>query len=272
MNRLGIETISVFALPPVEFVRLAGDLGLGHVSMGLTSLPINPHGYAPFDLRSDAGLRRDTKLALADNGICISLAEGLTIRPGIAAADRAQEQDVFAELGATRVNVVSMDPDMARTLDQMALTAEMAAARGMVTTTELAPGLTIDNLSKALAAVAHIGRADFQLLIDTMHLVRSGSSPADLAAIDPALIDYAQLCDAPLVSTFDSYMTESMTERLCPGAGELPLLDILRLIPRDRVIGLELPLLSQAQAGIGPLERMRPVVAAARELLARLDD
>ena len=35
MNRLGIENISVFGLPPVEFVNLAADLGCRYISTGL---------------------------------------------------------------------------------------------------------------------------------------------------------------------------------------------------------------------------------------------
>jgi sugar phosphate isomerase/epimerase len=271
MNRLGIETISAFGLPPVEYVNLAADLGLAHISSGLSPIPINPHGYQPFDLTKDAALRRAMVAAMRDRGITLSLAEGLTVMPNIEARDRAHEFDTFAELGATRINTVSMDPDLGRTFDQFAITVEMALERGMIATTEFAPGLTVADLPTALAAVRHVGQPDFRLLIDTMHFIRSGSTPADLAALDPELIGYVQLADVPLVSPFASYMEEAMTERRSPGDGELPLLDILRAVPQDRVIGIEVPLLSQAKAGIGPLERLRPVVAAARQLLAQLD-
>ena len=151
------------------------------------------------------------------------------------------------------------------------MVAEMAAARGMETTLEFAPGLTIADLPAALAAIRHVGRPDFRLLIDTMHFTRTGAALADLAAIDPALIGYVQLCDAPLAPRFESYMQEAMTERMVPGSGEMPLREILNLVPRDRVVALELPLLAMAQAGIGPYERLRPCVDAARELLAGLD-
>jgi sugar phosphate isomerase/epimerase len=270
MNRLGIETISAFGLPPVEYVNLAADLGCAHISIGLSAIDINPHGYVPYNLKENAALRREVNAAMRDRGISVSLAEGLTVRPGIEARDRAAEFDAFAELGVKRINTVSLDPDIGRTLDQFAITVEMAAERGMESTTEFAPGLTVADLQTALEAIRHVGRPDFRLLIDTMHLIRSGSSPADLAALDPDLIGYVQLCDAPLVSKFPTYMQEAMTERMVPGQGELPLLEILRTVPRDRVVSLEVPQLSRAKAGIGPLERLRPAVAAARELLAQL--
>jgi sugar phosphate isomerase/epimerase len=269
-NRLGIETISAFGLPPVAYVHLAADLGCAHISTGLTPIDINPHGYAPFNLRDDASLRREMNAAMRDRGVSISLAEGLTIKPGIEALARAVEFDAFAELGVKRINVVSIDPDWERTLDQFAVTVEMAAARGMESTTEFAPGLTVSDMSSALAAIRHVGRPDFRLLIDTMHFIRSGSRPADLAGLDPDLIGYVQLCDAPLVSRYATYMQEAMTERLIPGQGELPLLEILKAVPCDRVVSLEVPLLSQAKAGMGPHERLRPAVAAARRLLEQI--
>ena len=58
MARLGIENISVFGLPPVEFVNLAADLGCQHVSTGLTSFDFGVHDYPAFSLRDDAALRR----------------------------------------------------------------------------------------------------------------------------------------------------------------------------------------------------------------------
>jgi sugar phosphate isomerase/epimerase len=101
-----------------------------------------------------------------------------------------------------------------------------------------------------------------------MHFVRSGASVSDLVALDPDLIGYAQLCDVPLVSKFDQYMDEARYARLPPGKGELPLREIVRALPAGLVLGLEIPMVEQAQAGVGPRERLAPCVEAARHLLA----
>ena len=271
MNRLGIETISVLGLPPVAFVNLAADLGCAFISTGLTQLHINPHNYPSFSLLEDANLRREMVAAMRDRGVSISLGEGLTAREDADIRDRAHELDIMAELGIKRINTVSLDPDLGRTFDKFAILAEMAAVRGIETTTEFAPGLTVQNLTTAIAAVRHVGRPDFRLLIDTMHFFRSGSKLADLKALDPDMIGYVQLCDAPLKPRFDTYMQEAMTERMVPGTGEAPLRDILAAVPRHLVVALEIPLLSQAEAGVGPYERLLPCVEAARNLLAQLE-
>lgn len=267
-HRLGIEQLSAFGMPPVAFIGLAADLGCSCISIGLIPFGYNPQGYPTFSLRDDAALRRETRAAMRDRGVALSLGEGFTIRPGVEMADMAGDMDIMAELGVERVNTVSLDPDRARTLDQLAAFAEMAAARGMRATVELCPALTIATLADAVAAVAHVGRDDFRLLLDTMHLGRSGATGADIAALDPALIDYVQLCDAPLTPSEPNYMIEATFERMIPGTGAMPLRDYIAALPDDVTVSLEVPLKAQAEDGIAPAERLAPAVAAARALLA----
>ena len=269
MARIGIENISVFGLPPFEFVALAADLGCQHISTGLTGYDFGVCNYPMYSLRDDAVLRREMIALMRDRGVSISLGEGCTIHAGAGARDYARDLDLFAELGTERINTVSMDPSLARTCDEFALLAEMCAERSLRITTELAPVLTVRDLPTALEVVRQVGRPDFRLLIDTMHVVRSGSGPADIAALDPDLIDYVQLCDAPREPRFESYMEESMYERVVPGEGGLDLPELLAVLPPDRVYALEVPLRTEARAGLGPHERLGKCVEAARRLLAQ---
>ena len=269
MNRIGIERLCVFGMPPVEMVTLAADLGCSFIGIGLTPMRYyNPHDYPDWSLKRDPALRREMVAVMADRGVSVSLCEGFGVGPHADVRDHAADLDVLCELGGKRINAASMDRDVGRTLDGFATLAEMADARGIETTIEIGPG-PIANLDAALAAVRHVGRANFRLLIDTMHFFRFGSRVADLAAADPDVIGYVQLCDAPLVSKHASYMEEALHERLAPGEGELPLLELLRVLPRHLVVSLEVPQRSLAEAGVGPLGRVGGCVASARQLLAR---
>lgn len=273
-----MELISVYGLPPVAFVELAGSLGCESISAVLEPLSYNPEGYPHYSLRADRKLRREMKAALAANGVAIGLGEGFVVRgagapddpfvPGDdAMRDRwAADLEIMAELGVPIVNAVCMESDLARGFDQLALFAELAAGNGMVATIEFCPGLGVPDLPTALRAVDHVGQG-LRLLLDPMHLLRSGGTVADLAAVDPALIAYAQLCDVPLVATNPDYLDEAMNERLAPGCGELPLSDYVAALP-NVTISLEVPQRRLAEAGKGPRERMAPVVAAAQRLLA----
>lgn len=267
MNQLAIEHQTVFGLPPVEFVELAAALECRYIAIGLTGGPYNPHGYQPYSLRDDAALRRRMIAAMRDRDVSISLGEGFLARPGSDIRNHATDLDTMAELGATRINTTSMDPDLRRSFDEFGVLAEMAAARGMQTTVEFAPSLTLTDLDAALAAVRHVARPDFRLLIDTMHFVRAGHTAADLATIDPPSIGYVQLSDNTLQQRGATYRDDT-TDRMAPGEGELPLREILTALPSDVVIGLEVPMRARAEAGESTTDRARRCVQAARELLA----
>jgi sugar phosphate isomerase/epimerase len=88
----------------------------------------------------------------------------------------------------------------------------------------------------------------------------------DIAALDPKLIGYAQMCDAPLVSKGGTYMQEAMFARMVPGTGELPLREGIAALPADLEFGPEVPMIAEFQAGVAPRDHAARVVAAARQL------
>jgi sugar phosphate isomerase/epimerase len=127
--------------------------------------------------------------------------------------------------------------------------------------------MCVGDLASALELVAQTGRANAGVLVDSMHLFRSGSDAAALSAADPAQILYAQLCDVPVVSKFAEYADEARYERLAPGDGELPLASFIKALPADVTIGLEVPLRAAAEKGMAPEEWIAPAIAKARALL-----
>jgi sugar phosphate isomerase/epimerase len=268
MNPLGIERLCTFGMRPDDFARLAAGLGCAHIGIGIEAMRYaNPHGYDDWSLRDDPALGRSLKAALAEAQVALSLVEGFGIRRG---EDRreswARDLDLVAELGGRRINVASATRDRAVSFDGFGRIAELAGERGIETVIEIGPG-PVATLPEALAAVAHVGRGDFKLLVDTMHFIRFGGTAAALAAIDPALIGYVQLCDVPMPARIDDYLTEALTERLPPGEGDLPLADLLARVPDDVVVSVEVPQLALAEAGVSPEARIRACLDAARRVM-----
>ena len=233
MRDLGIEFISVFGLPPVDFVHLAADLGCRYISTALIGRPLKSLGYQAFSLKDDARLRQHLLTAMDDRGVSISLGEGMLIVPGADVSDLAADLDVMAEIGAAQINTLSFDPDRSRTFDQLATLTKMAAERGIGTTIELAPGMTVGDPATVLVAIDHVGMPDLRLTVDTMHWARSGHGAAELRELGPEKIGYVQLSDTTLKPRAKSYMEEAMYERMAPGDGELPLAEILAAAPAD---------------------------------------
>jgi sugar phosphate isomerase/epimerase len=268
MDRLGIEMLSVFGMPPIEYVNLTADLGCRYITTGMVGFaPVKALNYQPFSLRDEPRLRKDLLAVMNDRGVSISLGEGLLIAAGVDVRSYANDLDVMAELHIPRINTVSLEPDRARALDELAVLTALAAERGIATCVEPVVGLSIADLPSAIAAVEYVDRDEISLLIDTMHVARFGASADDLRAIPAERIGYIQLSDTTMHKRMEHYAEEAMFERMVPGEGELPLLDMLTALPEDLVVGLEIPMRSRAEAGISAPERLLPCIESARSLL-----
>lgn len=270
MRKLGLETLGTFGLHPVDLVHLTADLGCEYVTLNI-SPPRNPlPEYPEVSFRDDKAVQHAVGEALRERGVTIGLVEGLTITPDTCADDHAGNLDMIARLGAKAICTVSIDRDLPRTLAQFARLAEMASERGMFVVTEVG-AMAMTTLAVSRDAIERIDHPQFKLLIDTMHFFRTGATVADLAALPPELIGHVQLCDVPMPAVIEKYMYEAMNERRAPGDGDLPLADVLRHVPEHVVVGLEVPLRAEAEAGIGPHQRLGRVVEATRELIAEVD-
>lgn len=271
-DRIAIEFLCVFDLPPVEFVELVGQLGCRMMSCGLQPMGggFNLNHYPAWSLRDDASLRREMIRAMRDCGVTISLADGFAIRPDADVAALESDMALMRELGAARINTYCMEADHSRAMDQLEQLADMATAMEMGLILEFVPGLPIGSLNSALAAIDELGSDNCSLLIDTMHLVRSGSSADDLRQIRPEKIGYAQICDVPLQHPSLAYMEEALFERQVPGEGELPLLDIFSVLPAQIPVGIEVPQRALLQQGVADLDRLAPCVSATRGILETL--
>ncbi len=268
-NPLGIERLCLFGMPPTDHVRLADDLDCRVIGIGLDATQAyNPHGYADWSLKRDPALRKAMIKSLREHDVTIGLCEGFGIARGRAVCDQAAELDMAAELGATRVNVVSITRDMDCTLDGFATLVELANERGMETVSEIGMG-PITTLEAALEVVRFVDRPQFKLLFDTMHFFRLGGTIEEVARLDPNLIGYVQLCDAPSEQRFASYMEEAMHERMVPGEGNLPIDEFVKLIPAGVPVSLEVPRRSLAELGVDPRKRIEPCLEAARAMLCK---
>ncbi|RYH13966.1 MAG: hypothetical protein EON57_01185 [Alphaproteobacteria bacterium] len=168
--------------------------------------------------------------------------------------------------GMPWVNTTATD-EWNRCVDEIGVLAEMAAEYGQTLTVEAVATFTIGTLPEALNVVGTIAKPNFKLLIDTMHVARTGGAGL-LATIDPTLIDYVQICDAPLgMPSPEVYMDEALHQRMIPGEGELPLVDMMRSIPPDIVVSMEVPLRSLREAGLSDLERTRLCAAGTLKVL-----
>jgi len=89
----------------------------------------------------------------------------------------------------------------------------------------------------------------------------------DIEAADPRRIAYVQICDGMLNLPPELFGLEGTTERLYPGEGDFPLLDILRAVPATATLALEAPSLSRRERGESLLQRAQAAIMATRRAL-----
>lgn len=268
MKRLGLDGQTMFGMPPIEHIMLAADLECGHISTGLTPVPWKLQRFPQWSLRDNRVMRREMIAAMRDRSVVFAQGDGCIVRAGLDVRTYASDLDLFAELGALQISTVAMEPDTSRAHAQLALLAEMAGQRGMGLTLEFAPPHSINTFEKALAAIRIIAKPNVRLTIDAMHFFRSGGSLDQLEfAGGSGGVGHVQLCDVPLSPTIDDYYQEACFERRLPGEGDLPLLALLAVVPKDVRVGLEIPMRARIGTEGGLEALVARAVALARDLL-----
>jgi sugar phosphate isomerase/epimerase len=128
---------------------------------------------------------------------------------------------------------------------------------------------SVHTFSAAARIVRAAGQPAGCVLVDALHLQRSGGSVTELAGVEPELLPYGQLCDGPLSPVWppdDQARIESRSGRLLPGDGEFPLAELVAALPADSALSVEAPV--AALAGLSPVERARRARAAVSRLLS----
>ena len=105
--------------------------------------------------------------------------------------------DTAAELGVRHVLVASGPAERAAVVERFGELCERAAPAGVVVVLEFLPIFTIGTLADAVGVVEEVGHPNGAVLVDTLHLARSGGSPDDLRRVPPRLLPYLQVADAP---------------------------------------------------------------------------
>jgi sugar phosphate isomerase/epimerase len=150
--------------------------------------------------------------------------------------------DWAAELGARFLLVVSDDADRSRTADALARVATRCRAAGLAAVLEFMRFTYPSTLADAAALALEVGPSLGGVLVDALHLQRSGSHPRALRRFDPSLFPYAQLCDAPAQVADESTVAlirEARHLRRLPGDGGLPLRELIAELPPEAPLSIE---------------------------------
>jgi sugar phosphate isomerase/epimerase len=265
---LSLAHLTVLDATPPELVSVAAEAGFPTIGIRLTATP--SVGVPPYDCLRDGPILRETLRRLADTGVSVLDTEFLRFEPEHPVGIPEGFLEVSARLGAQYVLVMSAEPEEARTLERFGELCDRAAGYDLHVVLEFAIYTGVRTLGHAAELVARAKRPNASVLIDALHFSRSGGWPAHVKEVDPALLRYAQICDAgpdmPKPDDRAALITEARTGRLLPGEGVLPLRELIAALPPGVPLAIEAP--CRATAGLPALERARRAHRALTALVA----
>ncbi len=258
--------LTVLDLPPPAMLSVAARAGYRYV--GLRPLPATPGGVA-YPLMDDKAMMRETKARMAATGVGVLDIEIIRLEPRTDVRTFLRFLKAGAELGAKHVLTAGNDPDESRLIERFAALCDLAAPLGLNISLEFMPWTDAPNLASAARIVGGANRPNGNILVDTLHFARSDSTLDELDRLPRSWLQYVQLCDAPgeTTTTTEGLLLTARAERLFPGEGGIDIAGILRHMPRNIPISLEVPTETLART-VGHEERARRAREAAERVLA----
>jgi sugar phosphate isomerase/epimerase len=276
-REVGIDHLTMLDVSPPELVRVAREAGFDAISPRVTA---STPSEEPWLMTPGSPMLEETARRLDDTGIRALSVEVVRIGPDTSREDYETTLEAGARLGARYVTVNGDDPDMERVGETFAALTADARPYGLRPVIEPIPYTHVSNLDEAAHIAEHSGGGG--ILLDALHFRRFGGSVEQLHSLDPKLLSYAQLCDAPLAppsgllrprklprgqsTDGTDLQLESRAMRLLPGDGELPLAEFLAVLPEGMPVSVEAPVLSLWEA-LTPVEFARRARQAVADVL-----
>ncbi|AXI60593.1 AP endonuclease [Pseudomonas kribbensis] len=270
MGRLiGLAPLSHLELSPMEMVECAAVAGYDCV--GLRLIPATDQ-EPQWDSVGDTALIRDTARRLRDTGIEVSDIELFRLQPTTDLKTFRAALETGALLGARNAVVSGQVADFSQMTDLFGGFCEMAAGYGISANLEPTPWVAVGSVAAAARLIEAADCANAGILIDPIHFDRAGDRVEALAGLPPQYFRLMQLCDAPAQRPVDlnTLLHQARAERLMPGDGGLDLQRLLRAMPRQIPLSLEVPMRSLA-AQWPAVERARRMLEKTRALLVSLE-
>jgi sugar phosphate isomerase/epimerase len=263
---LGLAHFTVLEVAPLELVSLAARVGYG--AIGIRMHPAFP-GSPFYELPAGTPASKQMQRRLIDEGIQVYDVEVVNITENFSALSLTGLLEAASALGARRLTVGGDDPVRSRLVDHFGELCDLAAKFQMGVDLEGITWRHARTVADAGSVVAAARRPNGGVLVDALHLSRTGGMPRDLRTVPAQLIRSAQLCDAVATppDTPEAIIAEARSGRLPPGQGVLPLRDLLAELPAGTVLSVEVPMNGSAapeQHAIANFQAAQRLIASCR--------
>jgi sugar phosphate isomerase/epimerase len=264
LRPLALAHLCLLHCGPARLIETAAHAGFQAISLRLHPAAA---GSPAYPMRSGDALFKETRSRLADTGLKVAEVEFVSLTADLDLATVLPILETGAELGAARLDVSGDDPDLHRLADRFGQLCDQARAFGMGVDLEFMRWRVVNDIECAARVVAAAARPNGRILLDALHLFRSGGRPEAVARLDPRLIGALQVSDAMAADPGDEgIVAEARGGRLLPGQGELALAELLAATPADIPLSAEIPM-GLTAPGLSDQDLARLVYTATREWL-----
>lgn len=251
---------------PMDTINAAAAAGFGATGIRICGRrPGDPFATPVVgSLETIQGLRQRA----ADLGVRLSNVSGYQFYPGVNLSQVAPIVEATAELGIRVLVANGFDPDEARFTDIFSRYCELAEKAQIRVALEFLPYSGVRNLDAALRVIQASGSSSAGVLLDALHLERSGAAPDVIGEIPPQRIVFAQLCDALTwrgAKSDEALLQEARGARLPAGEGDLPLFDFLDALPEGCEIEYEVARKDMVERT--PVEKAKAAAADAERFM-----
>lgn len=261
---ISLDCLTLPDVTPVDLVRIAGEAGYASISLWVQPPAISPPMLATPEMT--AAIRR----ALDESGVALGNLEVFNLNSDEPVAAWEGAIAFGASLGARTATTIDYGPPRPDIAERLAAFDALCRRHGLTTLIE---PISMGNVRTPRdgTALIHSAGIDARLVLDVLHLVRTGTTPASLRDIPADRIGYLQICDGPDTIMPEELGTEATANRLYPGEGAFLLVELVAMLAADVPLGVEVPSLTRRRRGDPPLARAREALAATWALLARAE-
>jgi sugar phosphate isomerase/epimerase len=261
-----LAALTALDLPPPKLIEVAHACGYEQVGLRLLAATL---GGTAYPLMDDRQQLRETKARLSATGVRVADLEVVAFRENTVVASLEAFLETGGELGARHSLVAAYDPDLARFADRFAEYCALTERFGLTADLEFMPWTFVPDLPTASRIVEKTRSPAAGVLVDALHLDRSGGRLDDLGKLPPHRLHYWQICDAPAErpATMDAMIHAAREERMFPGEGGIDLVNLAKAMPADITISIEVPTATLAKT-VEAEARARRALRGAKAVIA----
>ncbi|MDD4160817.1 MAG: sugar phosphate isomerase/epimerase [Synergistaceae bacterium] len=267
--KFSLAHLTVLGWSPVEMAYNASLIGYDYIS--IRNINMGVKGERDFSIPIGSPRYCALKEALDDTGIKIYDIELARVVDGVDVMSYESAFESGASLGAAGIISSIWTDKKDYYMEQFAKLCDLAAKYNLFVNLEWPSWADVGTLAQVREVIDTVKRPNAGVMLDTLHASRAYTTMEEIEAIPREQIKMAHICDGPSEipdpADKEALIFTGRDARYYPGDGGIDIAGMLKRLPGDIVLSLELPHLERV-AKYGYMEHARRCLVKSKKYLA----